>query len=101
MPRLNKSADLLRAIGRFLDEQHATTFEIINHVDFLAVSWKTSSPGERQRSYQEHQLQELRSEARKLRKGTRAPVGSLVELLRTIGQELDDADVELSGIVRG
>jgi len=96
---LNENADILRALGRFLDEQQATTFEVINHVSFLAVSWDSANAGASQRSYLERQLGDLREEARTFRQGD-APVGSLVELLRTIGQELDNADVELSGIIR-
>jgi len=43
---------------------------------------------------------DLRAEARAKRQPREGPVGSLVELLRTIGQDLDQQHVELSGIVR-
>jgi hypothetical protein len=100
VPRLGENADILRALGRFLDDQGATTFDIVNHDAFLAVSWDRAEPGPQQRAYQEHQLRDLRAEARSLRRDAEAPVGSLVELLRTVGQELDSETVELTSITR-
>jgi hypothetical protein len=100
MPRIDDYADLLRALGRFLDEQEATSFEMINHLGFLALSWdRPTSQGYRQ-AYQEHQLEALRVEARTLRTSAGGPAGSLVELLRTLGQELEREGVELAGITR-
>src|SRR4051794_20095151 len=98
MARARDTADILRALGRFLDDRDAATFEIMNHQTYVSVNWTQESTGAHQRAYQEHQLQDLRSEARAVREGVEGPVGSLVELLRTIGQELDRERVELSGI---
>ncbi|HZT05979.1 MAG TPA: hypothetical protein VFC51_03045 [Chloroflexota bacterium] len=100
MRHAGENADILRALGQFLDEQDATTFEIVNHHSFVAVSWDSESSAGVHQAYQEHQLEDLRREARELRASDGGPLGSIVELLRTIGQELDGAGIELSGIVR-
>ena len=102
MPRITDNAEILRAIGRFLDEAAVGTFEIVNQHAYVGVSWQTPDPGapRSQHAWQESELDELRASARALRQGSTGPVGSLVELLRTIGQELDIEGVDLSSIRR-
>src|SRR5881296_3005892 len=97
MPNAGEQADVLRALGGFLDQQGATEIEIVNKEAFLAVSWKQRTPGAGQRAYQEHELEALRAQARELRKGTAGnPLGALAEMLRTLGQELDRKQVEVT-----
>jgi hypothetical protein len=101
MANTGEQADVLRALGRFLDKQGATAVEIKNHEVFLAVSWSDASSSER-RAYQERDLESLRDEARAMRKGVAGgtPAGSMGELLRTLGQDLDRDEVEVVGIVQ-
>src|SRR4051812_33128759 len=102
MAREGGQADVLRALGRFLDEQGATGIEIKNHEVFLAVSWAQAGASAGQRAYQEKDLEGLREQARAMRKGNAGgtPAGSMGELLRTLGQDLDEADVEVAGIAQ-
>ena len=101
MPATGEQADVLRALGRFLDEQGASEIEIVNREAFLAVSWKQRTPGEGQRAYQEHELEALREQAREMRKGsTGNPLGALAEMLRTLGQDLDQKQVEVTTITQ-
>jgi hypothetical protein len=96
-------ADVLRALGRYLDEQGATGVEIVNRETYLAVSWdQRAAQGEaQQRSYVEQELEELRAQAREMRQGGAGnPAGSLAELLRTLGQELDTEDIDVNMIVQ-
>jgi len=94
-------SDVLRALGRFLDGEGASQVEIVNRESFLAVSWETTPPGAEQRSYVEQDLEGLREQAREMRKGGLGnPSGSLAELLRTLGQELDGRDVDINTIVQ-
>jgi len=97
-------ADVLRALGRYLDEQGATGVEIVNRETYLEVSWEQRAEGpdaQAQRSYVEQELDELRAQAREMRQGGAGnPVGSLAELLRTLGQELDDEDIDVNMIVQ-
>ena len=97
-------ADVLRALGRYLDEQGATGVEIVNRETYLEVSWDQRDEGsdaQAQRSYVEQELEELRAQAREMRQvGAGNPVGSLAELLRTLGQELDDEDIDVNMIVQ-
>src|SRR4051794_136221 len=98
MPQPGEHADVLRALGRFLDENDAYEFEITNHDIFLAVSWgKADGAGER--SYQEHELEKLRQQARLMRQGLGGGnPGGLAELMRTLGQEIDREQIDISRI---
>src|SRR6188508_2916714 len=104
MPTIGEQGDVLRALGRFLDEQSASQIDIKAHEVFFAISWKSESPSGVQRSYQEHELDALRAQAQFLRGGgggsgvTRTD--SLAEVLRTLGQEFDDAGIEMTAIVQ-
>ncbi len=101
MPEQGEQADVLRALGRYLDSQAATQVEIVNREAFLAVSWERRARGGEQRAYQEHELNNLRAQAREMRQGgVGNPAGSLAELLRTLGQELDRHQVDINTIVQ-
>ena len=95
-------ADVLRALGRSLDAEGATQVEVINREAFLAVSWERRlHGGGEKRAYQEHDLTALMEQAREMRKGgVGNPAGSLSELLRTLGQELDQDEVETNTIIQ-
>ena len=102
MAKEGGQADVLRALGRFLDEQGATRIEIKNHEMFLAVSWAQAGTTAGQRAYQEKDLEGLREQARAMRKGIAGgtPTGSLGEMLRTLGQDLDNDDAEVAAIMQ-
>jgi hypothetical protein len=104
MPKIGEQGDVLRAIGRFLDEEGASNVEVRAHEAFLAIMWASDRPGGEQRSYQEHELDALRAQARFLRRGGGgsgvAADGSFAELLRTLGQELDEVGMELTALVQ-
>jgi hypothetical protein len=101
MPRIGDQGDVLRALGRELDEAGASEIEILNQDSFLAVSWKTEGLSDAARSYREPQLATLRAQAQFLRSGGvpgATSVESLAELFRTLGQELDDAGIEMTAV---
>ncbi|HZT08614.1 MAG TPA: hypothetical protein VFC51_16445 [Chloroflexota bacterium] len=100
MPTVGDQADVLRALGRLLDQEQAQAIEITNHDVFVSVTWQRRGGTAEQRALQEIDLETLRADARAMRKGifTRNPGGSLAELLRTLGQELDRAQVDVSTI---
>jgi hypothetical protein len=92
-------ADALRALGRTLEEQQAARVEILNHDAFLAVSWPGGASGTDQRAYLRRDLTGLVAQAQALRAGVGgSPGGALAEQLRTLGQELDAAQVDFSWI---
>jgi hypothetical protein len=99
MPTLSEQPDLLRALGRTMDEQHGTAIEIIIHEAFLAVSWQVPGQGPEQRSLREVDLETLRDQARLLRGGAVDPhPGATAEMLRTLGQALSADQLEASSI---
>jgi hypothetical protein len=101
MAQSSGQTDVLRALGRFLDAEGATHVEIVNHETYLAVSWEKQPPGAEQRSYMEHDLEELRAQARDMRQADDGnPSGSLAELLRTLGQEIDNEEIDVNMIVQ-
>jgi hypothetical protein len=102
MPKIGEQGDVLRAIGRFLDDEGASGIDIRAHEVFLAISWQSARPGGAQRSYQEHELDALRAQARFLRTGGGGPVRetSFAELMRTLGQELDEVGMELTALIQ-
>src|SRR5436190_6514178 len=94
-------ADALRALGRSLEEQKAGPVEILNRDAFLSVFWDIGT-GADQRAYQEHDLAMLQAQAREMRSGSGGtPGGSQAELLRTLGQELDQDQADWSRIAEG
>ena len=99
MVQVGEQADVLRALGQFLDEQHAKGIEIKSHEVFLSVSWGSQADAGH-RAYQEHDLEALRAQARAMRRGIggNTESGSLTELLRTVGQQLDRDHIEMNAI---
>src|SRR5687767_7260894 len=100
MPNPGEHADVLRVLGRFLEEEHASRVEIMNHDAFLSVSWDRPQQGATERAYMEHELVTLRENAHQMREGLARgnPGGSFAELLRTLGQEIDREGVSIAGI---
>jgi hypothetical protein len=91
--------DLLRAIGRYLDEHDARDAQVVQHEHVMAISWLASDGGNEKRSYTELDLRKLRDAARRLRGGIGGPSrGEMSDLMRTLGQELDVLSLELSAI---
>ena len=103
MPKAGEYADMLRALGRFLDEQNAYETEVVEQQHYLAVSWQDSGGVAGQRSYNELDLNQLRAEARRLRggggSGPAMAKGERHELLRTLGQDLDAMGFSLGRIL--
>jgi hypothetical protein len=100
---IGDQADVLRALGCWLDEQDAREVQIGSQDHFLAVSWSSADASDHHRSCYEHELSTLRLEARRLRqedRGPGSPPGTLAELLRTLGQELDQVGLALDAIVQ-
>lgn len=115
-------SDILRAIGRLLDEREALLgpeagdpsgegrklaygstqirdVEIIEYEAFMAVSWRTGDGSVGQQAYTELNLADLRRQARSLRGETAGhAVGRRERLWRTLGQELDAEQMNVSGI---
>jgi len=103
--RPGEYADVLRAIGWTLDrrlaEGEAAHVEIVVRGSGIVVCWQSSaSPVERQ-AYGVADLEMLCERARALRDttGTR-PAGGQTELLRTIGQHLDEYGITLERLLR-
>jgi hypothetical protein len=99
MPQIGEQADVLRALGRELDQHQARGIQITAHETFLSVGWGQRAQVD---AYQEHHLATLRMQAHAMRTGTGGdnPTGSLSELLRTLGQELDQGKIEANGITQ-
>jgi hypothetical protein len=99
--KVGVQADVLRALGRFLDDQSARQIQIEVHSSSLEVTWETMRSGTRNQDYREHDLESLRRQARRMRRipqGT--PDGSLAEMLRTLGQELDSDGIDVAIIIQ-
>lgn len=115
--------DILRVIGRLLDEREAVLkaeatgpgdqadptaeepkvgykdVEIVEHETFVRVSWRTRDGSAARQAYTELNLSRLRARARQLRsEKTADPAGEREDLLRTLGQELDAEELRVSGI---
>jgi hypothetical protein len=116
-------SDILRVIGRLLDEREALLkaealdpvaqalapekqpavgyedVEIVEHESFVRVSWRTRTGSGARQAYTDLNLARLRARSRQLRGETCAdPSGEREELFRTLGQELDAQEVHVSGI---
>jgi hypothetical protein len=106
MPKVGEQADIFRALGRFLDDQGAQGIEIRALEVVIQVSWSKDAPGSEHIAVQEHDLESLREQARTMRQsdstdgGAGGSTGSLAEVMRTLGQELDEAGLEANGIVQ-
>jgi hypothetical protein len=93
MPTLGEQADVLRALGRFLDDAHAGPVTVTNHAVSVTASWSREDGA----AYRTYDPGLLRAEARAMRRGAPGGHGSSPrpELLRTLGQELDRGGIRL------
>jgi hypothetical protein len=99
--RPGEIADLLRAVGRLLDGEKATAFDLINNDGTLAIAFRTKGYGNDQRHYQDRNLEELRKWAKDSRGDMyREPRDGYAEMLRTLGQDLDRAGSEFTEILQ-
>src|SRR3954471_10405162 len=101
MPSVGAQSDTFRAIGRMLDSRDASGIQMVSHEVFLTVSWTDSRYGSQQVCYQEHDLEQLRTNARWSRQ---SPFGltqeySYSDLLRTLGADLDRDEIDCSAVV--
>jgi hypothetical protein len=93
-------ADFLRVIGQVLDAEAAQQIEIIEHETFISISWQSGPGTTENRSFRDLDLTTLRDRARELRGTATADVPhTRAELLRVLGQELDEQDVALNGVI--
>jgi hypothetical protein len=93
-------ADILRALGQFLDREQAQKFEATNEDGFLSVSWLQAGPDAGDRLHIDHQLDQLNDRAKEARaRGRGDPRDGWAEMLRTLGQLLDDEQLELTRLV--
>jgi hypothetical protein len=89
---IGTQADVLRALGRLLDEGRAGPVTITSEELFVTASW----PDGRGAAYRAYAPDLLRARARAMRRGTGGrSSGARGELLRTLGQELDRGGIEL------
>ncbi len=94
-------AELLRALGRFFEQEDARQIEVVNYGDFVSISWRKQDPMGGELHYREHELAELRRRAREARSGIQYdPLGGWAEMLRTLGQDLDHEYADLSSILQ-
>ncbi len=103
MAKPGEYSDMLRAIGRLLEQRGAGEVEIIDEGRYLSASWRTDDAGDReQRTYRAFELDRLRFEARLLRSGAGdgVPQNGLSEMLRSLGNELDDSKTELLSVLQ-
>ena len=92
-------ADTLRAIGLILDSHRARHAEIIVEKHAMVVSWDQGGASQR-RSYSELKIKQLQEAARRMRGDPSfVQIGPRAEILRTLGQELDEAHMEVQGII--
>jgi hypothetical protein len=92
-------ADILRVLGRFLDSSDAQDIEIKNE-DRLAVRWRMASGSTESASYTEFDMNKLREQAPLMRRPVATPPKTdREEMLRTIGQEMDEQAITVREIV--
>jgi hypothetical protein len=100
MPNVGEQADIFRALGRFLDDQGAKRIQIQAREVVLQVTFAKTGPQEHI-AVAEHDLDSLREQAKAMRQGSGgSPAGSLAEIMRTLGQELDEGGIEANGITQ-
>ena len=118
-------SEILRVIGRLLDEREALAraehgaaqstelsapgealplayedVQIVEHESFVRVAWRAHDGSGARHTFTDLTLSLLHSKATQLRgEGSQDPFGEREELLRTLGQELDAAELGISGIV--
>src|SRR3954451_252897 len=99
MLSIDEQEDMLRALGRMLDEQQARNIDITLHETFLTLTWDRPFGAPQQHVLQDVDLGSLREEAKALRRGAYIAKGPIAEMLRTLGQELTREQVEATSIV--
>jgi hypothetical protein len=91
---LGELADVLRVIGRYLDDQGGRDPRIRYDRD-VEVSWRSES-GDQERASTDFDINKLREQAPLMRRPVPLPrKGDREELLRTLGQELDIQGIEV------
>jgi hypothetical protein len=118
-------SEILRVIGRLLDEREALVkaeatdlsdwhdlapeeeplnlgyadIEIVEHESFVRVSWRSINGSTARQAYTDLSLSLLHARSRQLRgEASSDPSGEREELFRTLGQELDAEELQVSGI---
>lgn len=97
---LNQWADRLRVIGRYLDSLDEARNVKIETSRLVAVKWETRRGEAKQQAYAEFDIDKLREQGPLMRQPVAPPpTGEREELLRTLGQELDNAGATADEIV--
>jgi hypothetical protein len=91
-------ADVLRALGRVLDEVGAESVEITVVDSSIGVSCRRGNRAGEQRQYTIDDLETLRRLGKELRKGESELRTGYAEMLRTLGQDLDQTRAALTQI---
>ena len=92
-------ADLLRTVGAELDAEAAHGIVLSDEGEYLMVSWAPFEHPAQARSYRKSGILHLSDLAlRKRSNPDRRPFPGYAELLRTLGQILDESDVRLFGL---
>jgi len=82
-------SNTLRSLGQFLEGVDATEIGIVEHEEYLEVSWRNKRGDREERYHEPAELAQLRTLASMYRGKDDRPRYGLAELLRTMGQELD------------
>jgi len=85
---------ILRLLGQFLEQEEAEEVGIEDHEEYVEVSWRNQSGDREERYHDASELAALRLSAELYRGSTDSRHYGLAELLRTLGQELDDLQLE-------
>jgi hypothetical protein len=91
MIQAGECSSTLRVLGQFLEQIDAAEIGIIDHEEYIEVSWRNRRGGREERYHDAGELAALRT-ASTLYRDAQEPSHryGLTELLRTLGQELDD-----------
>jgi hypothetical protein len=100
VPNIGEQGDVLRAMGRIFDEALATNIRIEVREPYLTVTYAVTGERGGHRYFHGYELDALRAKAQLLRSGGAdgAANSALAESMRTIGQELDEAQIEMIAI---
>jgi hypothetical protein len=85
---------ILRLLGQFLEDEEAAEIGIEDHDDYVEVSWRNKHGDRQERYHDTAELNALRTAAELYRGAPDGRRYDLSELLRTLGQELDDLKME-------
>jgi hypothetical protein len=85
---------ILRLLGQFLEQEEAAEIGIEDHDDYVEVSWRNKQGDREERYHDATELAALRTAAELYRGAEDKSTYDLSELLRTLGQELDDLKME-------